>query len=58
MKDYDLFNDLQDEFASPEQRAEMRELGINPDKHRLITPIIWIDTGDKEMWGSENETRL
>lgn len=53
MMDHDVLNDSLDEYASPEQREEMRELGIDPDKHRLITPVIWYDTGDRNIWKDE-----
>lgn len=58
MMDFDIFNDSEDEYASPEQREEMRELGINPDKNRKTIPFVGFDMGNAPVWGGENEARL
>lgn len=55
MMDFDIFNDSEDEYASPEQREEMRELGINPDKVRNALPFVGFDMGNVPVWGLENE---
>ena len=55
MMDFDIFNDSEDEYASPEQREEMRELGINPDRVRNALPFVDFDMGNAPVWGLENE---